>query len=106
MTLVPTDSHKLNFVPKCDEKARQKFPFNTIRKSLNQDFYKPLHTPSFKSLSDCLEDKKTKPESTSINTMVNENNDNPTFEKQNALFDELDRAWLDKVARLDTVTRT
>ena len=38
--------------------------------------------------------------------MVNENNDNPTFAEQNAVFDELDKAWLDKVARLDTVTRT
>ena len=47
-----------NFVPKFGEEARQKFGFIAIRKSLNQDFYKPLHTPLLKSLSDCLEDKK------------------------------------------------
>ena len=82
-----------NFVPKFDEKARQKFAFIAIGKSLNQDFYKPLHTPSLKSLSDCLEDKKTEPENTSINTLANEINENPTIEEQNAVFDELDKAF-------------
>ena len=83
-----------NFFPKFDEKARQKFAFIAIRKSLNQDFYKPLHTPSLKSLSDCLEDKKVEPENTSINTLPNEINENPTFEEQNAVFDELDKAFV------------
>ena len=71
-----------NFVPKFDEKARQKFAFIAIGKSLNQEIYKPLHTPSLKRLSDCLEDKRTEPENISINTLANEINENPTFENK------------------------
>ena len=82
-----------NFGPKCDEKARQKFAFIAIGQSLNQDFYKPFHTPLLKSLSDFLEDKKTEPESISINTLADEINENPTFEEQNAVFDEFDKAF-------------
>ena len=59
----------------------------------NQDFYKPLYIPSLKSLSDCLEDKKTESENTLINTLANEINENPTFEDKNAVFDELDKAF-------------
>ena len=61
--------------------------------SENQDFYKPLYIPSLKSLSDCLEDKKTESENTLINTLANEINENPTFEDKNPVFDELNKVF-------------
>ena len=83
-----------NFVPKFDEKARQKFAMIALRKTLNQEFYKPLHTPLLKRSLDCLEYEKPEPESTSESTWSNKiNKDDSTLDKGNSVFDELDKAF-------------
>ena len=64
-----------NFIPKFDEKARQKFALIALGKSLNQEFYKPLHTSLLKTSLD-LEDQKTEPENTSERTWSNKINKN------------------------------